>query len=220
MAALALVDPADVAGLDVEDEYLLGPDLLVAPVLADRARTRVLHAPPGDWVDLWRVAAYDAATRELVPAGGAHPLRGPGPHEVPAPLDEIPILVRAGAVLPLLSADVDSLAPYRAPGVVNAADREGVRRLLCFPAVGAWHGAVGPGEPMASIVADGVWDLDLAGGGRRRYEVRADLGLLVGGPPARVAVDGASGPVRYDAARGLLAAEADGPVLRVRLGRP
>ena len=52
---------------------------------------------------------------------------------LPAPRDELPLLVRAGAVLPLLPADVDTLAPYAGAGVVRLADRRDRMQLLAFP---------------------------------------------------------------------------------------
>jgi alpha-glucosidase (family GH31 glycosyl hydrolase) len=69
------------------DQYLLGPDLLVAPVLEPGARDREIALPPGRWIDHWRGAGLDGG-RTVV---------------VPAPLDEIPILVREGAVVPGLA---------------------------------------------------------------------------------------------------------------------
>ena len=67
------------------------------------ARSASCTCQPGDWVDLWRSAGFDEA-------GGASRLGGPavlaGGRDVtlPAPLDELPLLVRAGAVLPLTAA--------------------------------------------------------------------------------------------------------------------
>ena len=68
----------------IDDQYLLGPALLVAPVLDERDRRRVWF-PAGDWVDFW--------TGEVV--------TGPVHRTVHAPLDVLPLWVRAGAVLPL-----------------------------------------------------------------------------------------------------------------------
>ncbi|MEA2125829.1 MAG: hypothetical protein QOI80_2611 [Solirubrobacteraceae bacterium] len=47
--ALVLRYPRRRAALDAADEYLLGPDLLVAPVLAKGATTRRLYVPRGRW---------------------------------------------------------------------------------------------------------------------------------------------------------------------------
>ncbi len=38
---------------DIQDQFLFGPDVLVAPVLVSEARTRRLYLPADDWVDLW-----------------------------------------------------------------------------------------------------------------------------------------------------------------------
>lgn len=79
-----------------DDEYLLGKNILVAPVLeaangsnwqSDQApdTTRILWLPPGDWIDVW--------TGETV--------SGPLMVTNSVPLDKIPVYIRSGAVLPL-----------------------------------------------------------------------------------------------------------------------
>ncbi len=79
-----------------DDEYLLGPSILVAPVLdaangsnwqSDNApdATRILWIPPGDWIDAWT----------------GDTLSGPRMLTNSVPLDQIPIYVQAGAVIPL-----------------------------------------------------------------------------------------------------------------------
>ncbi len=67
----------------LEDQYLFGPDLLIAPILDERTRRRV-YLPAGTWIEYWR--------KETL-AGGRW-------IEVEAPLDTLPIFVRAGAILP------------------------------------------------------------------------------------------------------------------------
>ena len=103
----ALTDPDDEALVVLEDQYLLGPDLLVAPVLEPGNRERIVRLPAGEWIDLWRsvtVGGDGAITRQdaVVLAGGRS-------HVLPAPLDEIPVLLRAGARIQLLPASVRSL---------------------------------------------------------------------------------------------------------------
>ena len=103
----ALTDPDDEALVVLEDQYLLGPDLLVAPVLEPGNRERTVRLPAGEWIDLWRsvtVGGDGAITRRdaVVLAGGRS-------HVLPAPLDEIPVLLRAGARIQLLPASVRSL---------------------------------------------------------------------------------------------------------------
>ncbi|WP_371672862.1 glycosyl hydrolase [Streptomyces sp. NBC_00289] len=77
--------PEDRALRDCEDTFLLGDCLLVAPVLGPGADRRAVQLPRGRW--------YDTAT------GQAY--EGPGQVLVDAPLSRIPVLARAGAVLPV-----------------------------------------------------------------------------------------------------------------------
>ncbi|TPM79221.1 glycosyl hydrolase, partial [Mesorhizobium sp. B2-3-3] len=79
--------PGDRELRDCEDAFLLGDALLVAPVLEEGAGRRTLRLPRGRW--------YDTAT------GRAH--EGPGQVVVEAPLSRIPVLARAGAVIPVRS---------------------------------------------------------------------------------------------------------------------
>jgi alpha-glucosidase (family GH31 glycosyl hydrolase) len=65
----------------LDDEYLLGDDLLVAPVLTQGQVVRRLYLPAGRWSEYW--------------TGRRH--RGPGWIEVDAPLHQIPLLVRREA---------------------------------------------------------------------------------------------------------------------------
>jgi alpha-glucosidase (family GH31 glycosyl hydrolase) len=81
---LVLEYPGDPRSATAEYQYLLGESLLVAPVIEPGAVTRKLYLPHGDWVNYWT---------------GDH-LTGGADVTVPAPLDQIPILVRAGAILP------------------------------------------------------------------------------------------------------------------------
>lgn len=78
-------DTEDRALRDVGDAFLLGDALLVAPVFEPGVRRRTLRLPGGLW--------YDRAT------GAAY--RGPGRVQVDAPLGRIPVLVRAGSVVPV-----------------------------------------------------------------------------------------------------------------------
>jgi alpha-glucosidase len=71
-------------GPDRSDQYLLGPDLLVAPVLEPGAREREVALPPGRWVDLHR----------------GNELGGERTITVPAPLEEAPIFGRSGLRFP------------------------------------------------------------------------------------------------------------------------
>jgi alpha-glucosidase len=81
--------PEDRALRDCEDAFLLGDSLLVAPVLEPGARRRTVFLPRGRW--------YDTTTEEAY--------QGPGHVRIDAPLGRIPVLARAGAVLPVRAED-------------------------------------------------------------------------------------------------------------------
>jgi alpha-D-xyloside xylohydrolase len=76
--------PADPATWHVDDEYLLGPDLLVAPMFKPRG-SREIYLPDGGWFDFWTDHRFD---------GGRW-------ISYEAELDTLPLFVRAGAVVPM-----------------------------------------------------------------------------------------------------------------------
>jgi len=108
--------PGDRALRDNGEAFLLGNALLVAPVLEPGTTRQAVRLPRGRW--------YDTAT------GVAH--RGPGQVLLDAPLDRIPVLARAGSVLPVAGADGAVELEVWAPrpertgsGVVFSGDAEG-----------------------------------------------------------------------------------------------
>lgn len=70
-----------------DDCFMLGPDLLVAPVLEEGATAREIYLPavPGGWFDFHDGLAFRGGTR----------------HTVRAPLGRLPLFVRAGALVPV-----------------------------------------------------------------------------------------------------------------------
>jgi alpha-glucosidase (family GH31 glycosyl hydrolase) len=116
MRHLALAFPDDPVAAGVEDQFLLGPDLLAAPVLEPGARERRVYVPAGSWVDLWRSATWEPETRALIPHR-PRVLNGPAWTTVPAPLEELPLLVRAGARIPMLPPDLLTLTPADLPPI-------------------------------------------------------------------------------------------------------
>jgi alpha-glucosidase (family GH31 glycosyl hydrolase) len=80
---LCIVDPRDERGWTIGDTYGYGPALWVAPVLDEFAAEREVVLPRGDWIEAW--------------SGG--PARGGTEVVAPAPLDTVPVWVRAGSIV-------------------------------------------------------------------------------------------------------------------------
>ena len=99
MRALVMLHPLDAEARRATDEYYFGPDLLVAPVLTPGTQ-RSVHLPEGEWVDYW---------------SGTHHT-GPADLVVDAPLDRIPLYVKAGTILPRIPEDVMTLVPWTGAG--------------------------------------------------------------------------------------------------------
>jgi alpha-glucosidase/alpha-D-xyloside xylohydrolase len=85
MRALFMDFPQDPKAGDIPDEYMYGPAFLVAPVTEQGATHRSVYLPAGcDWYNYW--------TNER--------LHGGQTIEVSAPIDTLPLFVRAGSILP------------------------------------------------------------------------------------------------------------------------
>lgn len=80
---LCLIDPEDPRGWSLTDAYGYGPSLWVAPVLDDGAREREVHLPRGEWIETWSGETVSGG-REVA---------------VDAPLERIPVWVRAGSIV-------------------------------------------------------------------------------------------------------------------------
>ncbi len=89
-------EPEDPALWQVEDAFLLGGDLVVAPVVEEGARRRTLQLPRGGWYGLSDDTYFDGS-RQV---------------DLDAPLEHIPVLVRAGTVLPMQEGERLTLHVY------------------------------------------------------------------------------------------------------------
>jgi alpha-glucosidase len=176
MSHLALAYPDDPRAAAREDELLFGRDILAAPVLAEGARERRLYLPRGRWVDLWRSARFENGSGALT-LGSVHVLEGRRDVTVPAPLEEIPLFVRAGSVLALLPPDVQTLTSYGS-GVLHLSDRRRDMRLLAFPR-GTRKTSLGRRETLLSLEGRRRgWRLRFDGRLRRTYRLQASLATL------------------------------------------
>jgi alpha-glucosidase (family GH31 glycosyl hydrolase) len=134
---LCLVDPGDVRGWTITDAYGYGPALWVAPVLEDEAREREVVLPRGDWIESWSLA------------------RAPGGDEVvvEAPIEQIPVWVRAGSII--VTYPASHIA--RGLGDVPESERPLVARLWGVPRLG--HASVRLADGTRIAWRDGRWSV-------------------------------------------------------------
>jgi alpha-D-xyloside xylohydrolase len=107
MRALVLDNQNDAHAQSRKDEYLFGPDMLVAPVI-DEGTSRVVYLPehagaekaPIRWIQYWTGVATNGGNTIVEQA----------------PLDTIPVWIRAGAVIPKIPEDVMTLVPSSESG--------------------------------------------------------------------------------------------------------
>ena len=75
----------DVRAQNTGDEYMFGPSILVNPVYIQGAKSRSVYLPQATWYDFWT----------------GEKLEGDQTLQAAAPLDKLPLYVRAGSILPL-----------------------------------------------------------------------------------------------------------------------
>lgn len=140
------------------DEFLLGRDLLVAPILQQGDTARAVYLPNDLWYDFW--------TDECL-VGGAH-------HLAQAQLERIPLFVRAGAILPFLAAAPHSEAQDFATVTLNV-----------WPGINqgfAWY----EDDGVSTANARGVWHRRMLRQTRRGRRLMLELGAAEGSFDSRV----------------------------------
>lgn len=85
MRPLVMDFRADSRIRNIADQYLFGPSLMVCPVVQPGATTRSVYLPAGtSWIDFWTGKTCEGGQQI----------------DAPAPIQTMPIFVRAGAILP------------------------------------------------------------------------------------------------------------------------
>jgi alpha-glucosidase len=74
----------DASTYNIDDQFMIGDSLLVAPIMKPDVTRRLVYLPAGTWYDYWTNKKYSGGTMITVDA----------------PLDTVPMLVRAGAMIP------------------------------------------------------------------------------------------------------------------------
>lgn len=110
MRAMAIEFPdQDVATVDTQ--YMFGSELLVAPVIDEGRRCKMVVFPQGNWVNLWTAHNYAGDRKVMVTAAD----------------DEIPVYLRAGAAMVLNLTESLEICE-------NMEDKNVVKALLTTPA--------------------------------------------------------------------------------------
>ncbi len=173
---LLLEFSSDAQAATIDDQFLLGRDLLVAPIFSDSPEpvTRTVHLPQyANWYDWWTGAFFEGGRTV----------------QTTAPFDRLPLYVRAGTVIPLGAAGpLTGTAPETSDALADV-----VRLLLFAP----HDGAIGDSVELA--------DDDLMGVEQERGERKARVFMegiprtvqtieIVGLPAASVTLVDASAP--------------------------
>ncbi len=160
------------SGNDADDVFMVGDDILVAPVETEGATSRAVLLPPGDWVHWWTGQKYD----------------GDVVIDVAAPLGLGPVFQRAGSAIPMLRRSVETLSP--SDGSVDSwADDPGALNARIVPGSGAAF-TLSSGEAVRAegdiLLTPGTlytgWDLEIWAPGA--------TGATVDGVALPVGVDG------------------------------
>jgi alpha-D-xyloside xylohydrolase len=150
LRALFIEFPNDPGSWLVEDEYLFGSSILVAPLFHENATTRDVYLPPGTWIDYQTGKAWDG--------GWQHIEAGPLP---------VVMLVRDGTVLPQIQLAQSTLQMdwSNLDLVVFAKNPPTAKGLVCLPADNVLHELVlnksGSGFKLANDPFAGkvIWNL-------------------------------------------------------------
>jgi alpha-D-xyloside xylohydrolase len=82
--ALVLDYPNDPAVRNISNQFLVGENMLVAPVVEGEAK-RKIYLPEGEWYDLWTSKKHKGKTE----------------YTFDVPLEQIPVFIKSGTILPL-----------------------------------------------------------------------------------------------------------------------
>jgi alpha-glucosidase (family GH31 glycosyl hydrolase) len=86
---------------NVNDQYFWGEHFIVAPILQSGISSRIVKIPAGKWINWQSLESYS----------------GPASKSIAAPLSDIPVLVKAGSIIPLVK-NLSSTDDYTSQNLV------------------------------------------------------------------------------------------------------
>ncbi|CAH1786813.1 unnamed protein product [Owenia fusiformis] len=123
----------------IDTQYMFGPDFLVAPVIEEHSKKQLVYLPrsstdidPVEWYDISQMN-YDNRTDGRFRVGNTKLVSGGQSVVVDAPLDIVPIFVRAGAAVPTLDPSVWSLGNSSDPSFVSLGNRSNILHWWVWP---------------------------------------------------------------------------------------
>lgn len=150
MRHLLLDYPEDSNVYGIEDEYLFGRSLLVAPVIEEGRTERQVYLPEGKWLDFWDGVKYDGKTWVQYPCG----------------IEKVPVFIKQGSVVPMNLDD-----EFKLGGSVGNSTRK--YSNLCFLAAGMEEGAFAFADDLGNDILirmeAGYLELSLNGNLRKIY---------------------------------------------------
>jgi alpha-glucosidase len=126
---------------DVDDAFLLGDVLLVAPVVEPGQAQRAVTLPPGGWYNFWDDQFF----------------QGPGEAEMETPLERLPVWVCAGCLLPTEAEGQLTLHLYAPPAARSAKDLPAYDAGLLYSDAGDGYGDWRVDRFYVALQAGQVW---------------------------------------------------------------
>lgn len=132
MRPLVLHYEKDETARECNTEFLVGENLLAAPVVVQGDRKKLVYLPAGEWYDYWTGERLESVDGKWIVRD--------------APLDTCPLYVKAGTVLPV----------WPKQNFVGEKDTDSVLMLEIYPGEGSWEHFQDDGESFD--YRDGVYN--------------------------------------------------------------
>lgn len=118
--ALVMDFPTDPAVRNISNQFLVGENMVVAPVV-EGEKFRKVYLPEGDWYDLWTSKKYTGKTE----------------YTFDVPLEQIPVFIKSGTILPLAKPTLHTDDPdsWKLTALVFG---ENVKPCVLFDDDGSW----------------------------------------------------------------------------------